>query len=443
MKPIKFALILFLFCLSALWLYADFTKIALASGLFPWRGLMTQLFGILTFGAFSLAIILAVRPTWFEKHLGGLDKMYRLHKWIGISVLTLSICHRLWVKAPKWLVEAGWAVRPPKGKRPEQSIEIFHFFQSQREIAEQIGEWAFYVALAMILIALVKRLPYKYFYKIHRWIALLYFPLVWHSVVLMDFNYWASPLGIVMGALMLIGTTAAFTSLFNYIGINHIAVGVIDKIEYLENVSVNAVSVQLKSRWNGHQAGQFAFVTFDNDEGAHPFTISSAWQNDGKLRFLVKALGDYTKTLASTLKHDALVKVEGPYGCFDFNGKMQRQIWISGGVGITPFIARMELLALQPDGRSIDFFHSSKVFRDEEFDRLSELAKTAGVNLHLIISARDGELTSEKIRAKVFDWKSADIWFCGPASFGKAILTSLLAEGLTANQFHQELFEMR
>ncbi|MEQ1767640.1 MAG: FAD-binding oxidoreductase, partial [Methylotenera sp.] len=271
----------------------------------------------------------------------------------------------------------------------------------------------------------------------------LYFPLVWHSVVLMDFNYWASPLGIVMGALMLIGTTAAFTSLFNYIGINHIAVGVIDKIEYLENVSVNAVSVQLKSRWNGHQAGQFAFITFDNDEGAHPFTISSAWQNDGKLRFLVKALGDYTKTLASTLKHDALVKVEGPYGCFDFNGKMQRQIWISGGVGITPFIARMELLALQPDGRSIDFFHSSKVFRDEEFDRLSELAKTAGVNLHLIISARDGELTSEKIRAKVFDWKSADIWFCGPASFGKAILTSLLAEGLTANQFHQELFEMR
>ena len=39
------------------------------------------------------------------------------------------------------------------------------------------------------------------------------------------------------------------------------------------------------------------------------------------------------------------VKVEGPYGCFTFDDGRARQIWIGGGVGVTPFIARMKHLA--------------------------------------------------------------------------------------------------
>jgi ferredoxin-NADP reductase len=41
------------------------------------------------------------------------------------------------------------------------------------------------------------------------------------------------------------------------------------------------------------------------------------------------------------------------------------------------------------------------------------------------------------------DWKSADVWFCGPAGFGEAMRTDLLAQGLAAEHFHQELFAMR
>ncbi len=44
-------------------------------------------------------------------------------------------------------------------------------------------------------------------------------------------------------------------------------------------------------------AGQFAFVTLHADEGAHPHTISSAWAQDGRLTFIIKALGDYTRAL--------------------------------------------------------------------------------------------------------------------------------------------------
>jgi predicted ferric reductase len=30
----------------------------------------------------------------------------------------------------------------------------------------------------------------------------------------------------------------------------------------------------------------------------------------------------------------------------------RRQGWVGGGIGITPFIARMKALAVEPDGRS-------------------------------------------------------------------------------------------
>jgi predicted ferric reductase len=155
----------------------------------------------------------------------------------------------------------------------------------------------------------------------------------------------------VMGVLMLGGSVAAVVSLFRRIGAHRKAVGVVERVEYMDGVRVNAVTVQLKDRWAGHEAGQFAFVNFHAKEGAHPYTISSAWHGDGKLLFLVKALGDYTRTLASTLKVGEVVEIEGPYGRFNFEGSPKRQLWIGGGIGITPFVARMKALAQQADGR--------------------------------------------------------------------------------------------
>ena len=36
-------------------------------------------------------MMLSLRPRWPEVTLGGLDKIYRLHKWLGIGVLGLAI----------------------------------------------------------------------------------------------------------------------------------------------------------------------------------------------------------------------------------------------------------------------------------------------------------------------------------------------------------------
>jgi predicted ferric reductase len=347
------------------------------------------------------------------------------------------------VNVTKWLVDGGLLIKPAPVPKPPETVEIFKFFNSQRDAAEQIGEFACYALVALIAIALIKRFPYRYFFMSHRWIAIVYLSLIFHAVVLMNYSYWGTILGVVMASLMLFGVYAALNSLFRRIGQSRKAVGEISTINYLDGVKANAISIQLKSQWPGHFAGQFAFITFDRHEGAHPFSITSAWFNNGKLSFLIKELGDYTSTINAKVKVGDYVLVEGPYGRFNFDSSSKRQIWIGGGIGITPFIARMKAMAVSPDGRLIDLFHTTSDSDEGALDLLKEDAEAAGVRLHVLINSRDGHLTGEILRAKIPDWKSADIWFCGPMPFGKAIRFDLFKNGLCENKFHQELYDMR
>lgn len=104
---------------------------------------MVQLSGILAIGCMSLAMILALRPRWPERWLGGLDKMYRLHKWLGIGGLVLAIAHWLWAQGPKWAVQLGWLERPCRGPRPVPESWLEQVFAGWRQVAEGVGEWAF------------------------------------------------------------------------------------------------------------------------------------------------------------------------------------------------------------------------------------------------------------------------------------------------------------
>jgi len=70
-------------------------------------------------------------------------------------------------------------------------------------------------------------------------------------------------------------------------------------------------------------------------------------------------------------------------------------------------------------------------------------AKAAGITIHILVDDRDGFLDGARLRDLVPDWKSASVWFCGPAGFGQALRSDLLANGLVVEDFHQELFEMR
>jgi predicted ferric reductase len=444
MTRIKVSLLVFLLLLTALWFSAD-TLLPEPITYFTFRTVFMQYSGLVAIGVMSLAMLVALRPKWPERYLQGLDKMYRLHKWLGITALVVSILHWWWATGTKWMVGWGWLVKPARKPVSDETLGVIEsWLRSQRGIAESIGEWAFYIVVILMILALAKRFPYHWFVKTHKWIALAYLALAYHTLVLTKAAYWAQPIGWVLALLLLGGSVAALLTLTGRIGSSRKVTGVITELTYYPGLHVLETAVELKDGWQGHAAGQFAFVTSDQNEGAHPYTIASSWDPaEHRLVFITKELGDHTRQLREKLHIGLPVTVEGPYGCFTFEDTQPQQIWVGAGIGITPFIARMKQRAKTPDARTITLFHPTADFEQAAIDRLTADAAAAKVKLHLLVDGKDGRLNGERIRAAVSDWQSASIWFCGPAGFGQALREDFIAQGLPAERFHQELFQMR
>lgn len=436
--------------LTVLWLVAT-PSVFQAASFLAFRNAMVQYSGIIAMGAMSVAMVLALRPRWPERWLGGLDKMYRLHKWLGIAALIVAVIHWLWGQGAKWAVGWGWLEAPKRGGMPVFDNPIRSFFMSVRGSAEEIGEWAFYAAVALIVLALIKSFPYRLFFQTHRLLAVAYLVLVLHTVVLLDFSYWTAPIGVAMALLLAAGAYAALVVLLRRVGAGRQVQGKIVSLQYYPGVRSLEAEIEVQHGWPGHKPGQFAFKTSDSSEGAHPYTIASAWNDkDRRITFIAKELGDHTGRLREKLHVGQDVTIEGPYGCFDFDDAAARQIWIGGGIGITPFIAGMKHIAQERAAGQerpfpvIDLFHTTADYDETGIAKLKADAEAANIRMHILVDARDGFLTGDRIRAEVPDWREASIWFCGPAGFGEALRKDFATQGLPVEErFHQELFAMR
>lgn len=443
MRPIKLTLIGLLVVMSALWVLAE-PGFVDARGVFGIRTFAVQYSGVLAMSVMSTAMILALRPRWPERWLGGLDKMYRLHKWLGITGLVVAIIHFLWAKGVKWATGFGLLARPERGPRPEITDPIEAAFRSLRGTAEGIGEWAFYGAVVLIAIALIPAISYWFFRKTHKLIAIAYLVLVFHATILLNFGNWTSPLGIAMALLLAGGTYSAVMVLLGRVGADRKATGTIARLTPFPGVKSLGIVLDVPNGWAGHTPGQFAFATSSPSEGPHPYTIASAWDPaQPQITFVTKELGDHTRRLREKLRVGQKVTIEGPYGCFTFDDD-RPQIWVGGGIGITPFLARMNALAGRSGGPEIHLFQSTAEVDADAIARIEAAARAAGVHLHLVVSGRDARLTADSIIDAVPHWREASVWFCGPAGFGRALKAGFAARGLPVQgQFHQELFQMR
>jgi predicted ferric reductase len=284
------------------------------AGFWPTRNAHVYYTGILAIGFMSVGVMLAARPVQVESALGGLDKFYRLHKWLGIGAALVALVHWLLEVIPRWMVRQGWLERPRRGGGAGSAgggPAMFDSFRDWRELAADLGEWSLYLLLILIALALWKRFPYRYFFKTHRLMAAIYLILVFHAIIMMNRSYWTGPIGPVLVLVMVGGSVAALTSLFRRIGHSRRAVGQVEDVKTYADNAVLEVGVRLETAWPGHDAGQFAFVTFDKSEGAHPFTISSGWAGDGRLTFTIKGIGDYTRKLPDLLRVGQAATVEG------------------------------------------------------------------------------------------------------------------------------------
>ena len=414
-----------------------------SGGSLPWvvRQEALYLSGLLSISLMSLTMFLSTRPAWLEGPLGGMDRIYRTHKWAGILAVGFAVLH--------WLIEeiVGDILKATisrEGRIPKEKYT--GFLEVMRDLAEDMGEWAFYVVLIMLAITLWKRFPYKTWRFLHQAMPVIYLMLVLHAAMLAPVVYWTQPVGILLVLLAAGGIYGAVHSLSGRIGRKRQVGGTVTAIEH-PAADVLTVSCQLDNRWRGHRPGQFAFISFDEKEDAHPFTIASADRGDRNISFQIKALGDYTRNLGKRLEIGQAVRLEGPYGRFDLArlDSRARQIWIAGGIGVTPFLAWLDSLQANPGKVAAELHYCTRDRTSDPFvARLeSSCASLPGIRLH-IHGAQQGEtLSANDVSLAKDGARRSEIWFCGPQGLAEKLKQEMQTLGHSKFSFHQEAFEMR
>ena len=442
MAIIAFLLIVFAASAGSVINLSDFQTVGFA---------FTQLTGFLALSMMAIALLLAMRLRWLEPIFGGLDKMYRLHKWLAIGAIPFALAH--------WLIKTGGGHHGEETTTAADAVNKVasapHQFDPAQAATESlfpnfigaahgIAQPVLFLLFALLAMALIKRIPYRLFKKLHFVMAIIFIVFALHSLILMRPEYWTTPFGWSTIAFSVLGSLASIYLLIVRVKGFPTKQATVSSTNYFPELKVLEVNLDINNDWNGHKAGQFVFVETDRMEGAHPFTLSTAWPSrTGEIGIIAKELGDFTAQMKEKFQPGTKVKINGPYGRFTFKSKKPRQIWIGAGIGITPFIAQMRNLAENPNEKTIDLFHTTREVSEIALERMETEAKAAGVTLHITQTTRDGRLTAQKLMEAVPDWKQASIWFCGPVKFAEELRKEFKQAGLKDKDFHQELFEMR
>ena len=399
----------------------------------------------------ALALLLSARPRAVETWFGGLDRMYKLHKYLGVAALLLFIAHFATVPgggpdddpaaAPAVSVEGGAATPPPPAP-----AELADAGDEDGLPVGTVGLVGMIGFTLLIIVTLNRKIPYHRWITTHRFMGLFFMIVSVHVFLVLyegeEIAFFSAP-GVFLTLLLLAGLAAyAYRRLFYPAsGKRPFTVTAVNRLE-------RATEVVLRPK-NGmfpFEPGQFAFVTIDaaGFREAHPFTISSGATEDG-LRFTMKVLGDYTRRVRDDLSAGADVAVEGPYGRFNPLRGSEKQVWVAGGIGITPFLSVLRTMA-PGHGKTVRLYYCVRTANEALF--LGELearaADLGGVTITLFSSDAGPRIDAEAIGADLSetltDWS---YYLCGPKPMVAAVSNGLAKRGVSAGRIHNEEFEFR
>lgn len=384
--------------------------------------LVSQYIGIVALISMAFAQMLATRLPGLESIFGGMDRIYVLHKWLGIGGLAAVLIH-----------DTIDADLPALGR--ETGLHDF---------AETLGEVSLYGLIALVLITIVTFIPYHLWRWTHKLMGAFFTLSVIHYAFIMKPLGNTDPVGLSVLIICLIGVASYLYTLLPYgmvRGRSGYTISDIDK-------QGTSLSVTLAPQGRGfkHQAGQFAFVRFGQGRSGetHPFTISQAANDERTLRFTIKPLGDDTQRFARALNVGQNAKVSGPFGHFKAYKGAAPSVWIAAGIGITPFAAFAGELAEHKGP-----VHLAYCVREEaDAAHLDELRAAQErydhFTLHLFESSKGQRLTADSLDARLdVDWRKARVSYCGPQSLRESLKRSLIGKGLKRRYFAYEEFEIR
>lgn len=209
------------------------------------------------------------------------------------------------------------------------------------------------------------------------------------------------------------------------------------------------------SRVLAFRPGQFAWLTVGSSPfraREHPFSFSGSASEPTALRFTIKELGDFTRTI----KHvpvGATAYVDGPHGVFttDYHQDAPGFVFIAGGVGIAPIMSMLRTLADRGEVRPLHLLFGNSswdrvLFREELEALQNRLSLTV---VHVLQeppadwTGSSGILTPDIVRAALpAQAHSFTFFMCGPKPMTDSVQHTLRELGIPLSRIHLELFDM-
>lgn len=386
-----------------------------------WRSI-ALLTGWVGSGLLAASMLLMIREPHIAHLLGGLENMYLWHHRSGMLAYTLLLCH------PLSLAINSWTVSPQLA------------WQSLEPWAQPWQVGLGWVSLLLLMFGLSSTFVVSLPYRRWRWMHL--------------FLGFGVLLGLVHGYLIASGILILLLIIMTILGLGWRFIasdfGVAASpylVTQVTRQTSGLIEVKLVPRATTLHVspGQFVLSAFGKGphfQGCgeyHPFTVSSI-ERDGSLKLSIKALGPCSNHLQE-LEVGVQVRLQGPFGVFLDESTSSPQLWVAGGIGITPFIAA---LRAHPCTHPTTLLY---LFRNEAeaafLDELNMLGK-ADPLLKILTHASDMGLPDfPALLDKVKDIVARDVFICGPQPMLDSLMPHLLQRKVPEFAIHYEKFDFR
>jgi predicted ferric reductase len=324
------------------------------------------------------AFILATRFRPVEWLFGGLDKVYKAHRYVGEAAFFLIWLH------PVFLAVAF----------SEDIAGFFRYLWFSGDWTRNTGIIALAAFTLLVVLSIYVKIAYHRWKRTHDFFGLLLVVIVVHAFIsggeIMTFPV----LTVWHGAWVAVGLAAYvyIRLLYRFVGPQYdvVTAEVSDLGDSISEVFLEPVGRPMRFR-----AGQFLYISFDSDavtEEPHPFSISSPPESS-RIRLSIKRLGDWTKEV-DNIKRGEPARVWGPYGHFGetlFKGTNTPAVLIGGGIGITPFLSIISTEAFANRSGDTTLIYSAPTEKALVYAEEIEAAASKLPNLRFVPHVSDDE----------------------------------------------------
>jgi len=422
---IKIALILFIFSPIVFWssiqswgfLFSSPVQIFVALG---------QISGLIGTMLLSITILLSTQTRWVDRFFRGLNFSFSLHAWFGTLGFIGLLLHPIFLAI-------GYYLR--------SHASIIPLFISGQNPKITFGSIGLFVIVCLVFFTLFAKPRYRYWKKSHQFLGIGLLLGAIHGF-LISTSYAKSPA--LKFEMVVIILFALAVYIWNTILKALTLKRCLYTIQKIEKLHENVLSIYLSPIEKPIEAhpGQYIFIRFHLTSGWsqwHPFSLSHIQGN--MLRISLKNLGDETKRFIKELQPSIKAEVRGAFGVFGDDVSLHaEQIWIAGGIGITPFLSLLDAVS---EKQRVDFYYAVNTKSDAVFLDELQIRTQSKPTVHIMPWYADtmGYLSFDAL-TKTSNMETAHIYVCGPPMMMDSLLTQFRSHKIPSSHIHSERFEL-